>query len=99
LAGASIEEQASSDRRLADRALPGEVVCPVADLQWAFVRLRPLTEAECYARCYGGWRGEANVVRVLAQHESRAPFAGEQLAELLDHSARPREPGHGLEAA
>jgi hypothetical protein len=19
------------------------------------VRLRPLTEAECYARCYGGW--------------------------------------------
>jgi hypothetical protein len=22
-------------------------------------RLRPLTEAECYARCYGGW--EANV--------------------------------------
>ena len=27
------------------------------------MRLRPLTEAECYARCYGGWREETvNVV-------------------------------------
>jgi len=30
------------------------------------VRLRPLTEAECYARCYGGVRSEqVSVVRPL----------------------------------
>jgi hypothetical protein len=33
-------------------------VRPGAVLQWASVRLRPLTEAECYARCYGGRRDE-----------------------------------------
>ena len=33
-------------------------VRPVPVLQWASVRLRPLTEAECYARCYGGRREE-----------------------------------------
>jgi hypothetical protein len=32
----------------------GRRVRPVPVLQWAAMRLRPLTEAECYARCYGG---------------------------------------------
>ena len=32
---------------------------PAPVLQWAAVRLRPLTEAECYARCYGGRRGDS----------------------------------------
>ena len=27
-------------------------------------RLRPLTEAECYARCYGGWEATVRVVRL-----------------------------------
>jgi hypothetical protein len=27
-------------------------------------RLRPLTEAECYARCYGGWDVTVRVVRL-----------------------------------
>ena len=28
------------------------------------MRLRPLTEAECYARCYGGWQVDSvKVVR------------------------------------
>ena len=34
------------------------MVRPVAVLQCREVRLRPLTEAECYARCYGGVRTE-----------------------------------------
>jgi hypothetical protein len=27
-------------------------------------RLRPLTEAECYARCYGGWEETVRIVRL-----------------------------------
>ena len=72
----------------------------MADLQWAFVRLRPLTEAECYARCYGGRRGEgATFVRLLDPSEPLAPRAGDQLRELFDGSVLAPEPGHGLEAA
>ena len=49
------------------------------------MRLRPLTEAECYARCYGGRREEAvNFVRLLARSERRPPVTGEQLHALLD---------------
>jgi hypothetical protein len=29
-------------------------------------RLRSLSEAECYARCYGGWEGGVQVVRFAA---------------------------------
>jgi hypothetical protein len=32
------------------------------------VRLRPLTEAECYARCYGGWPVDS--VKVLPPEAS-----------------------------
>jgi hypothetical protein len=31
------------------------------------MRLRPLNEAECYARCYGGWEATVRIV----QHEPR----------------------------
>jgi hypothetical protein len=27
-------------------------------------RLRPLSEAECYARCYGGWEATVRVVQL-----------------------------------
>lgn len=27
-------------------------------------RLRPLSEAECYARCYGGWEANVHVLRL-----------------------------------
>jgi hypothetical protein len=52
----------------------------------AFVRLRPLTEAECYARCYGGRREEVvSFVRVLSAAESRRrPVTGERLQELFE---------------
>jgi hypothetical protein len=36
------------------------------------VRLRTLSEAECYARCYGGLRGErVSVVKVLREEDRR----------------------------
>lgn len=52
-------------------------------------RLRPLTEAECYARCYGGWEETVKIVRLeprLARRE--LAVEGEALRvrfeELLD---------------
>jgi len=35
-------------------------------------RLRPLSEAECYARCYGGWEASVQIVRL----EPRRPRNG-----------------------
>jgi len=73
-------------------------VRPVLVLQWATVRLRPLSEAECYARCYGGRREEAvNFVRVLADSGRRQPITGERLHELFD--ARPLTSEPEMEAA
>jgi hypothetical protein len=40
------------------------------------VRLRPLTEAECYARCYGGRRDESVSV-VSREPLEQATLAGE----------------------
>ena len=61
-------------------------------------RLRPLTEAECYARCYGG--GDANV-RTFRFEPRRPRFpvldSGEDVRrrfeELLD-TRDPDEPPH-----
>ncbi len=50
----------------------GNGVRPVRVLQWPSVRLRPLTEAECYARCYGGRRDES-VSLVVDERSRRAP--------------------------
>lgn len=52
-------------------------------------RLRPLSEAECYARCYGGWDDKVRIVR-LEPRRARRELAvdGEalrvQFQELLD---------------
>ena len=36
------------------------------------MRLRPLTEAECYTRCYGGGPGDrVTIVRVTSREEER----------------------------
>jgi hypothetical protein len=48
-------------------------------------RLRPLSEAECYARCYGAW--EANVT--IVSLEPRQPrfettISGEDLRQRLE---------------
>jgi hypothetical protein len=38
------------------------------------VRLRTLSEAECYTRCYAGLRSErVSIVRVRREEERRAP--------------------------
>jgi len=48
-------------------------------LQWPAMRLRPLTEAECYARCYGGRREETvSVVRLERDDEGARADGGER---------------------
>jgi hypothetical protein len=48
-------------------------------------RLRTLSEAECYSRCYGGWDSTVTVVKL----EPRRPryettVSGEDLRKLLE---------------
>ena len=59
------------------------------------MRLRPLSEAECYARCYGGHGDErVSFVRVLPRRTKRATQAGERMRELFEE----RLDVHGPEA-
>lgn len=57
-------------------------------------RLRTLSEAECYARCYG-WRGE-DAVRVITVEPRRprheTPVSGELLRALFEDKLDAREP-------
>jgi hypothetical protein len=58
------------------------------------VRLRTLSEAECYARCYGG-RGEERVsfVRTVRDSNVRTAARRERLQELFEQGVGEREPG------
>jgi hypothetical protein len=56
------------------------------------VRLRPLTEAECYARCYGARGGEGVTVLRPSEHLERAADAGERLRELFEERLDARGP-------
>ena len=58
------------------------------------MRLRTLSEAECYARCYGGHGDErVSVVRLPKRRAQRGTARGEQLRELFEErlDARPAE--------
>jgi hypothetical protein len=56
-------------------------------------RLRPLTEAECYARCYGASRGDdVRVVRIEPRRKRRAArLSGEDLRRLFEARLDGRE--------
>jgi hypothetical protein len=57
------------------------------------MRLRPLSEAECYARCYGGHGDErVSVVRLLPRRSVRATPRGERLRELFEERLDARGP-------
>jgi hypothetical protein len=63
-------------------------------------RLRPLSEAECYARCYGTW--EANVT--IVSLEPRQPrfettVTGEELRRRLEEMLDSRVVDETAEAA
>jgi hypothetical protein len=58
------------------------------------MRLRTLSEAECYARIYGGpGDGRVSVVRVGPSRGERTTTAGERLRQLFEE----RLDGRGLE--
>ena len=57
------------------------------------MRLRTLSEAECYARCYGGRRDEGvSVVRLLPRPARRATFSGEHLRGRFEERLDARGP-------
>ena len=65
------------------------------------VRLRPLNEAEAYARCHGD-RGEVRIVRVERRRRPRyeARVTGEDLRQSFERrlDARERIPEHAAGA-
>jgi hypothetical protein len=63
-------------------------------------RLRRLSEAECYARCYGGWEPTVRVVRLEPRRARYAlPVDGETLRRRFEELLDAREPGVEAEAA
>lgn len=56
-------------------------------------RLRPLTEAECYARCYGGGGDDVRVLR-LEPRRSRVVvrLSGEELRRRFEERLDARAP-------
>ena len=56
-------------------------------------RLRTLSEAECYERCYG-WRHTEDAVKLLprGQRAAEAEDVGEKLRMLLELRLDAREP-------
>jgi hypothetical protein len=61
-------------------------------------RLRPLTEAECYARCYGGGDENVTVIRLARRVKRRASrLSGEELRRVFEERLDAR--GAEVEAA
>lgn len=57
------------------------------------MRLRTLSEAECYARCYGGHSDErVTVVRVPARASRRSTAVGDRLRERFEERLEARGP-------
>lgn len=57
------------------------------------MRLRTLTEAECYARIYGGHSDEhVSVVRVPQRRAKHGHVAGEELRERFEERLESRGP-------
>jgi hypothetical protein len=63
---------------------------PTLDLNWSAMRLRRLSEAECYARCYGAHRSDQ--VSVLKPMPRRPPLAGEELRRHFEQRLDARGP-------
>jgi hypothetical protein len=56
-------------------------------------RLRPLTEAECYARCYGGWDGSVQVMTLEPRSSRHAlRLEGEALRRRFEELFEARDP-------
>jgi hypothetical protein len=56
------------------------------------IRLRPLSEAECYARCYGYRPDEVKVVKVERRPRLDTRVSGEDLRQSFEERLERREP-------
>jgi hypothetical protein len=56
-------------------------------------RLRTLSEAECYLRCYGGTDESVKVFRVDRPERDEVRLTGERLRRLFERKLDLREPG------
>ena len=59
------------------------------------MRLRTLSEAECYARCYGQQSEQVSQIRLLPRPPRRTTIRGEDLRLLFEERLDER----GMEAA
>jgi hypothetical protein len=56
-------------------------------------RLRPLSEEECYARCYGGWDATVRIVRLEPRRpRSEVLLTGEAIRRRFEELFESREP-------
>jgi hypothetical protein len=56
-------------------------------------RLRPLSEAECYARCYGSWDASVHVMRLEPRRSRhRMPLDGELMRRRFEELFEARDP-------
>jgi hypothetical protein len=56
-------------------------------------RLRPLSEAECYARCYGGWEASVRIVRLEPRRPRDGVLAnGETMRRRFEELLEGRDP-------
>lgn len=55
-------------------------------------RLRPLSEAECYARCYGGWDTSVQVLTPEAPSRQALALQGEALRRRFEELLDSRDP-------
>ncbi len=63
-------------------------------------RLRPLSEAECYARCYGGWDATVRIVRLEPRRpRHRVLLEGEALRRAFEEALDARDPDAVAEEA
>ena len=62
-------------------------------------RLRSLSEAECYARCYGAADETVRVIRPVPRARRRMSVSGETLRARFEQLLEARDPGEAVEAA
>ena len=63
-------------------------------------RLRSLSEAECYARCYGAWEGNVRVVRLEPRRARYSVLeTGEVVRQQFEELLDARDPDDPPEAA
>jgi hypothetical protein len=73
---------------LPEEAAPSEALRTLARV---VRRLRPLSEVECYARCYGSANGEVRLLPTAPRRVVQLRLSGEQVRRLFEERLEARE--------